>query len=218
MTILQSEKLLFAKWKRKWPRFIEDGVVDEETYLASSPKLLFVLKEANDSDPGPGGWDLRKFLQDGARSQTWDTVTRWVEGIRRLPEDIPWQEVAEVDAERRRRTLRSIAALNLKKFPGGHTTDGGVLRAAALEDKLFLEKQFAIYDPDIVIFCGTCDLYCGIFELDAPSKCTQRGVLYYEFKPKHFMVSYAHPEARVAKNLVHYGLVDALREILGKHK
>ena len=88
MSIRDSEEELFAEWRAKRPGFVSDGVVHEDTYLQSSRKLLFVLKEVN--SPGVGDWDLRDFLKRGDRPQTWDNVTRWVEGIRRLTEDIPW--------------------------------------------------------------------------------------------------------------------------------
>ena len=42
---------------------------------------------------------------------------------------------------------------------------------------------------------------------------TSRGVDYAEFKPGKYFISYVHPEARVADNLLYYGLIDAVREI-----
>ena len=49
--------------------------------MASSPSIVFILKEVN--DPDGGGWDLRQFLRNnGDRPQTWNNVARWVHGIR----------------------------------------------------------------------------------------------------------------------------------------
>lgn len=47
--------------------------------IDSDLKLMIILKEVNDRHGG--GWDLRKFLRDGARDQTWNNITRWVRGI-----------------------------------------------------------------------------------------------------------------------------------------
>jgi len=43
-------------------------------------------------------------MREGCRDQTWNNITRWVEGIRRLPQEIPWHELANVNEERRCRT------------------------------------------------------------------------------------------------------------------
>jgi len=216
MSILEAEELLFSEWKVKRHGFMPDGVADEKAYMASSPKLLFVLKEVN--NPDGSDFDLRRFIREGARARTWNNVTRWVEGIRRLSEEIPWGELREVNKERRRRILQSIVAINLKKSPGGHTTDPAALSATAAEDKAYLNRQFSLYEPDVVICCGTdtSNTFHWLIDLGAQPKweATRRGIGFHEFKPQKLVVSYSHPEARCADCLLYYGLVDALREIL----
>ncbi len=213
MSIRASEEELFAEWRAKRPGFVADGVADEDAYLQSSRKLLFVLKEVNDVDGG--GWDLRKFVRDGGRAQTWNNITRWVEGIRRLTEDIPWNELAEIDEERRRDTLRTIAAINLKKSPGGHTTDLVALAKVAEEDKVLLNRQFSLYDPDVIVCCGTSDTFHLLVSLCAQPqwRCTHRGIWFHEYKAGKYIVAFSHPEARCAPSLLYYGLIDAMREI-----
>jgi len=44
MDIRASEEILFTEWHAKRPGFVADGVVDENAYLLSSPKLLLVLQ------------------------------------------------------------------------------------------------------------------------------------------------------------------------------
>ena len=216
MNIKESEEELFAEWSAKRPGFVSDGVVDEESYIHSNPRLVFVLKEVN--DPGGGGWDLRQFVRDGGRAQTWNNVTRWVEGIRRLPEEIPWSELAEISEEKRHQVLKSIVAVNLKKSPGGHTSNASDVSGVADEDKVFLDRQFSLYDPDIIICCGTSDTFHWLVPLcEKPEwKSTQRGVSYHEYKTNKFIIAYSHPEARCASPLLYYGLVDAVREIKKK--
>ena len=43
MTIQEQEKIIFETWSKNRPGFVSDGVVDEKTYLSSSPKIMFVL-------------------------------------------------------------------------------------------------------------------------------------------------------------------------------
>ncbi|MBF4296535.1 hypothetical protein EAY24_25145, partial [Vibrio anguillarum] len=105
-------------------------------------KICIVLKEVN--DPDGGGWDLRKFLADGARAQTWNNVVRWVTGIRSPEREIPWKEFDVLSQEDRKSTLKSICAMNLKKSPGTHTADYASLNKVANEDRSFIKKQYAL--------------------------------------------------------------------------
>jgi hypothetical protein len=216
MTITEKENLLFGEWRKDREEFVSDGLVDEASYINCDLKLMFVLKEVN--DPDGGGWDLRKFVREGGRPQTWDNVTRWVKGIRGLPSEIEWNELSEITEVKRRDILRSICAINLKKTPGGHTTDNQSLWGVSNKDKEFFRKQFSLYKPDIIIGCGsaTTDLLYSLvdFGTDPIWMMTTRGIWYHEYLPGKFVISYAHPEARVADCLLYYGLIDALREIL----
>ncbi|MHA1211600.1 MAG: hypothetical protein ACTSSH_03975 [Candidatus Heimdallarchaeota archaeon] len=219
MSIRESEEKLFFEWKMTRSDLVTDGVVDEESYLQSPLKLLFVLKEVNDQ--GGGGWDLREYIKEGCRAQTWNNVTRWVEGIRCLYEnidDINWSEFGEIDGKRRSDILKSIVTVNLKKSPGGHTADPLELDKIAKEDNVFLNSQMSLYDPDITICCGTSDLFHSIIKkYDNPEwKQTKRGVYFHEHKPNKYIVEFSHPEVRCAPSFIYYGLIDAIREILAK--
>ena len=216
MAITEKENLLFDEWRKNREGFVSDGLVDEASYLNSNLKIMFVLKEVN--DPDGGNWDLRKFVREGGRPQTWDNVTRWVKGIRSLPSELKWNELSEVTETKRRDILRSICAINLKKSPGGHTTDNQSLWEISNNDKEFIRKQFSFYEADIVIGCGsvTTDLLYSLvdFGTDPGWMMTTRGIWYHEYLPRKFVISYAHPAARVADCLLYYGLIDALREIM----
>jgi len=50
--IQEQEKTLFAQWSRtgRIVNFAKDGVVSERLYKASATKLLFVLKETNNTN------------------------------------------------------------------------------------------------------------------------------------------------------------------------
>lgn len=194
---------------------MRDGIVHEESYLGHRPRILFVLKEPNDLEGG--GWDLRNFVETGARSRTWDNLARWVAGIRRLPEETAWQEVAILTADRIKSLLHSIAAMNVKKSPGGGVAERAKIISIAREDRDFLLEQFNIYAADLVVSCGSPvrELVEELL-LDAAHgswKSTSRGVWFKEFRPSRFAVDYAHPQVRTWGHLLFYGLVDAIREI-----
>lgn len=217
--IAEKEEELFKDWRSGQDSFVWDGVVDADEYARSRVKLLFVLKEVNDL--GGGGWDLREFLRDGGRGPTWNTVTRWVEGIERLPCIVPWNELSTtVDNNRRKRALRNVAAVNLKKEPGAGVADYDRLREATQRDRQFISKQLSLYEPDYVICCGSLvtDLLLGAEPFavypqgDDDWKSTQRGV-WYRVVNETPHIAYHHPQARMPGNLLHYGLIDAVSEL-----
>jgi len=218
MAIASAEEALFKRWAPNRKGFVRDGVADEQYYIASKPSLLFLLKEVNDPNPGGGGWDLREFLCKGAQWQTWNNVTRWVQGIRSLPAELSWAEVSTVTHEQRSKALCGIAAMNLKKSPGSETTVVPSFWQAAKEDAPFLREQFSIYDAEITVCCGSVvtDAFKAFLEPDDAQgwQETKRGVEFLEHGDGRYVVAYSHPQAWVANNLLYYGLVDAVREIL----
>ena len=224
MSIRDKEEQLFSEWKKNRKGFVSDGVVSEEDYENSNPKIAVILKEVNDE--GGGNWDLREFLRKGARAQTWDNVARWVHGIRemRSRNAMPdWQYFPTESQEReefRKETLRSICAMNVKKSPGGHTSDGEAVRNVAHEDRENIKEQYGFYKPDITIFGGASVEYSFTkamgYEVDWVR--TKRGIWWYkrekgEREKENYVISFAHPAARVSDSLLVYGLLDAVQEI-----
>ncbi|MFH1893096.1 MAG: hypothetical protein ABIK83_10510 [Candidatus Zixiibacteriota bacterium] len=212
MSIREEEEKLFEQWQVNRQGFVRDGVVSESDYLNSNPKIAFILKEVNDTEGG--GWDLRQFVSEGARRQTWDNIARWVHGIRNRDSVQEWEFYSEITNKFRIEQLRSICAINLKKSPGGHTADMDSLWAVAHEDKEFIQRQYGLYDPDLTICAGTGDLFRSVLgQSSGPWRMTERGIRWYERDTRKYVVSFAHPEARVQSSLLVYGLLDAIREI-----
>ena len=212
MTISTHESLLFEKWKSNREDFVLDGVVSELDYQKSKDKLCFVLKEVNDL--GGGGWDLREFIKEGARSHTWDNISRWVTGMRNINTEISWSELENIDEDYRKDVLRSICAFNLKKSPGSHTTERASFDAVVQEDKEYIKKQYELYDADITVCCGTgWDLRWTLDLNDENIFITSRGIKWFMNKRNKPVFIFAHPAARIQDSLLVYGLIDAIREI-----
>ena len=215
MTLRDSEEQLFAEWRGKRSVFYPDGVINEAAWMRSTPKILLLMKEVN--DPDEEGWDLREFLSSTDRQDTWDSVTRWVRAIRALPTEVPWKDLMRVKSADRRDHLGSLAVMNLKKTSGGHTTNVKSFRKIVEEDQDFLRRQFALYDADLVLCCGS-EVTRAFYRWIGPEhakrwKSTRRGVEFLEYAPGKHVIDYSHPEARVSPFLLHYPLVDAIREI-----
>ena len=191
MEIIERQNSLFEKWKIEREGFIADGVVDEEAYLSSKPRVVYLLKEVN----GGQDWSLTDYISAGGRAHTWNNIARW---------QYNW----------RKERLQSICAVNVKKTSGGCTSKKDELVETAFQDRKFLKEQIEIYNPDIIICCGTSYLYFDyIYEIRAEWKMTNRGIRFIKDKSK-VIVSYLHPEARVRDSMLYYGLMDAVKEIL----
>jgi hypothetical protein len=216
-----QENALFERWRASLPEtqqatFVSDGAVNPEAYDKCPLKILLLLKEVN--NPESVFICLRDFLAEhGGRKETWDSVTRWLYAIRSLPAEVDWANLKKVTEAERFEQLRSIAVMNLKKTSGHHTVDKKAWWAAVQQDRAYIEEQFAFYGADLVICCGSdvryafdlCFKHSGYPEW----RHTSRGVEYLEYAARKFVVAYSHPEARVSANLIHFGLVDAVREI-----
>lgn len=215
MTIKEKEDNLFDRWKIKYNnlnKFVEDGIIDENEY--KEPKIIFIFKEVN--DPKKGGWDLREYLQNGGRSQTWDNVSRWAHGIRTNKGSLlDWTKYySEIDNDFRKNELKHIGVINLKKSPGTYVTNDITLVNAAHEDKLLIQEQYELYDPNWTICGGTGDLFKEVAGYNEKSwNMTKRGIRWFERTNNKYVISYVHPEARVHRPLIIYGLLDAIKEI-----
>lgn len=216
MNIATKESNLFEAWKGNRAGFVFDGVVSPADYLESKIKLCFVLKEVNDL--GGGRWDLREFIKGGARWQTWDNVARWVTCLRDINSDVKWPELAHIDDNFRKNVLRSICAFNLKKSPGGHTTERASFNAVVSEDKDWISKQYDIYNADITVCCGTGWDFRWVLDLDNDEVFeTTRGIKWFMNKQNKPVFIYAHPAARIQDSVIVYALIDAIREVCLSH-
>ena len=211
MVIAQAEDALFTQWRLSRPDFVADGVIDEASFLASQPRVVFLLKEVNDTS-GIGRWDLRDYVRGSARGRTWDNIARWTHILRNRGLDTPWRRVLAIQHSERADLLHSIAVVNLKKSPGKYVAVEPAIYQAAVTDRDLLRTQVAIYDPDVIVWCGTD----GSSLLGEPCEWhqTQRGVNYCRSPRGKIAIRYSHPSARVADPLLYYGLCDAVREIL----
>lgn len=89
---------LFSNWKKQIEKesdttsekisFIKDGIINFDIYNKTSPKILFILKDAYSSEEQSEDF-LLDFLNSGAssRARTWINASKWIVGIHKLYED-----------------------------------------------------------------------------------------------------------------------------------
>ena len=156
-SIEKQEKELFNEWRKTTPNLSEDGIVEPKSYLNADIKILFLLKEVNSKE----GFNLKEFVRNGGRTQTWDNIARWTCGIHNWKKDFIWDEIEPINIKIRKEWLRFISVMNIKKTPGGHTSNYQSLWEDSAKDKEFLNRQFKLYynnpqlKPDFIIACGT---------------------------------------------------------------
>lgn len=210
MSIKAEQDMLFEEWKKECDKFIPDGVVDEDAYKNSKYKILYLLKEVN----GGEDWDLSEYIKGGGRPATWDNIARWTEGILNLDTDYDWSYLGKENEKRRIDYLKKICAVNVKKTSGTYVSNGKLIDESTKKNKEFLKKQIDIYEPDIVICCGTSGAYSEIYEVNNSEwKYTHRGIPYLK-DDNRIVISYLHPMARTRNNILYYSLTDAIKEIV----
>ena len=138
MTKTERLNALFTEWKNEQKpeeaeRMCLDGIVCEERYDNTNPKILFITKEPNNPDLEEPGFDFREWwCNDEVKFVFSIRLCEWAYGI--------WNEfppLEQYDAQAKRSniqsdTIRSIAFMNLKKVGGGGAADSGVIKAATL--------------------------------------------------------------------------------------
>lgn len=204
------EEELFDRWRGRRKPFISDGLVDPKKYVASNPKIVFVLKEVND----PGGkeeWDLRSFLRKGGRGRTWNNVVRWALGMQNFT-CRSWRQYKSISAAQRKEVLTSIGVINVKKTPGGASSKSEEIKSIARNDSDLLEEQIELYKPNYLICCGRVGHLLPRFQkLDWCT--TERGVDYCKLAENRFAVAYYHPQVRWPNHLLFFTLMDAIDEL-----
>ena len=115
--------------------------------------------------------------------------------------DLPWITDAP---EKYERAVKSVAYANIGKMPGRTTTPSDHLQKICKEWKDILFRQIELYDPEIIIVCGTDTLQVlnADFGLDLanPLQTVKRGnavVDVHVWRGKRLLWA-PHPAARIA--------------------
>lgn len=210
MGIKAEEDLLFKKLRIFLPETVCDGVVDEKIFLSARYRIVYILKEVN----GGAVRDLRDFLYNGGRPQTWNNIARWTKGIFSWEKEFCWEELQENNEERRNEELKKIVAINLKKTSGKSIADEKQIYRSAILNREIINQQLKLYNADYIILCGTTNAFMESCYKDKKIvwQMTQRGIWYF-IDGDSVVISFAHPEARISDNFLYYTLLDAVKEI-----
>ena len=196
--IRQKEDKLLKEWhnsRRKENRddevdFVYDGMVDEEGYTASKPKIVYVLKEYA---PAGQGHDLRSDLADGAGSWWWKVayMTHNLQRICSPEKEIPRKPEPWND-EWLKKMHKSVCAFNLSKIGGNAYTNMTLLALQAMKRRDFVRRQFDLYNPDLTVCSGTFDIFRYVLGDDEIEPTNGTETNWYERSPGKYVVDAYH--------------------------
>lgn len=200
MTNTDKLNRLFKIWSKGCNgNFAKDGIVSERNWpdgTINNKKILFIMKETNNCKE-----DIRELIYNDPSG--WNILGYWSYALQHtLKGSIPSFEAAQ---EHYKNYIKMIAALNLKKRPGGKTSKIEEIQSAAEEDKEFILKEIAIIDPQIVVCCGTFETCHNIGLFNNLTRVDHR--VYLEKGTERVILDHIHPvQYSIRKDMSYYSL------------
>jgi len=172
---IQKQTELDHEMAKIWENPFLDGVTDYDNYIKAPKKILWILKEPNNSgENSRKGGNQREYNIDPRDykywKQTYPNIMRASYGI--LSKLKNYSEIPPIDMEQclikdknddeEYFVLDEIAIINVKKSGGGSATDKKSLEMEYKREgvKEFLFKQIEFINPDIIINAhGVYDFY-----------------------------------------------------------
>jgi hypothetical protein len=161
--VVETEKLkeLDAEFSNKYPgRVIVDGIVDWDgaSYYDSDTRILWIMKEANQSDPNKKEWCLRDVLWEvsvGKDKGTWwkNTYGLIAKVSCRLLPDYK-ENYNDISTEDEKEILKELAIINVKKISGGSSANSAEVEQFYRNDKDLILSQINALKPGIIINCS----------------------------------------------------------------
>jgi hypothetical protein len=208
-----------------------DGIVNDEEWEnlnSKIPKILFLLKETNGYDD-----DLRSFLKNGGRVQTWGNIARWSFLIKKMiaKNEVPKFEDFQKRSNEcaRKKHLSTACVVNLKKTAGTSTTKPNEFLDHFKNPKTIdlLKEQMKLYPQfDIIVCCGAIvfEIFRNkvleekelktIKDFNVKNGNNCRNLKLYKSSKGYYIIDFIHPQQRTFTNEnVWESLVDIVKEI-----
>ncbi len=144
---------------------IYDGVSDAEGYLASKPRIMWILKEPYDDKspegiPKGGGWSLTEHL---GKNDVWKDLDMWKLMIQinySIHNNLKWEELDYIENNQAMADeLKKTAYINLSKMPNRTSSSASYLWQFYGQWKNILFEQIDLYKPEIIIFGHTFSFF-----------------------------------------------------------
>jgi len=182
---------------------VKDGIVDIDSYLKSSPKIMWVLKDVNSSEEDDD-WDMKIAIKDlfteNGIKKGWDrTFNPIVYTTYGIQNNMLWDDIPNTNQKPEIiRCLNSISYINIKKNPGSSVSIYSELIAATDRFGEILVSQIELAEPEIIICGGTIDFIDRLLLDDTYIKFEGVPLIAYS-NGKQIVIDANHPSARVNK-------------------
>jgi len=189
---------LFQKWEEQVPKyqghFVKDGIINEENFQDSNPKILFITKEPNNPNQDVG--EFREWWKEELKYTFSRRIAEWSYGI---INHFPIFDQILSDNEAKINALQQIAFMNVKKIGGGGSSEYERISKHIKMNYDFIHDEIRIIDPDIIILgISWKEIRTELFP-DLKDKWIKSGydIAIARFK-KAKVIDFYHPSSRTA--------------------
>jgi len=146
----QKLNSLFKKWEELIPeyrgRFVRDGIINEQLFNDTTPKILFIGKEPNNPEGTIG--DFREEWNLGVSYTFARRIAEWSYGI---INGFPKFDLISEKPGSLEKSLKRIAFMNIKKSGGKGNSEYNTMMDHAKRNADLINDQIEIISPDIII-------------------------------------------------------------------
>lgn len=141
---------LFIKWEKETPgykgHFVRDGIINEDLYKQTKPKILFITKEPNNPKQLPD--DFRTWWLETLECAFSYRIAEWSYG---LQNDFPQYDEIWKRKGSAKEAIQKIAFMNVKKIGGEGSSEFKTIMDTLIENFENIHQQIKIINPEIII-------------------------------------------------------------------
>ncbi len=212
----EFEKLASANGEFHKPIF--DGIVDEQRFQLERIKLLWVLKEPWEklgASVRGGGWSVtRDLLLKGELKNNRGTYPPMAYVAYAIKNGfLPLSSIHKMTHNHEvRDALRTIAYINIKKFPGHTRANHKIINEYFNRYKEFLVAQIEHINPSVVICGGTGHHFVNAYHL-IPKPLIENGPAYCRHNGIHWLFAYHPSQTTIGKHAYIDGITQTIKSI-----
>lgn len=218
--ILERLAAIDAEFYGRYDNPVTDGIVDAELYFDSYPKIMWILKEANDNNEESGSWDMKSAIKSlktphGVRKGWAATFHKIIYTMYGILNDESYEDMQFIQHNPEMiDALNHIAFINIKKTPGAASANGNLLTHFYAKDKDLILEQINLSNPDVIICAGTFDyIKADLNELSALGDKTEMGIIHHYTTSTRLVIDAYHPNAR-SKGVTNENYSDSIIEVV----
>ncbi len=209
-TVSEFDGIIKSEWGKNNSFVVLDGIIDIDQYKNAPDKVLWILKEGNESGGKDGNCrnhrDFHKnvaYFYNGWKS-TYKNLIRATYGILN---NLSYKDLPTLDNDATingENILEKIALININKNGGNSQANHTIIEANYTKHKDVILKQIAGIEPNIIINCSKVrrlfDDLIKIYDLQKKQFDARPEFKYsvdYAENSKNLLINYWHPGAHI---------------------